>query len=136
MICATAEVSAVVTRWSVPKVARVGIGENDRLVVKSFAVIVTEKLLCAARENIGSGLSGLIYPIFIGVIFELWYMSWYDADCGKIYFKYMTPVVFVHVIVKVTLEPEIADCAVGVRVRLVISADVNQSNHKSPRAMI
>ena len=48
----------------------------------------------------------------------------------------MTPVVFVHVIVKVTLEPEIANCVAGVMVRLVISADVNQSNHKSPRAMI
>lgn len=68
VICATAEVSAVETHWSVPKAAVVVIGENDRAVVISLAVIVTEKLLFAGMVNIGSGFNRDMNPSLIGAI--------------------------------------------------------------------
>jgi len=47
VICATAEVSTLVICISAPKLAVVAIVGSDRVVVETFAVIVTEKLLFA-----------------------------------------------------------------------------------------
>jgi hypothetical protein len=55
---------------------------------------------------------------------------------GNAYFRYISPVPLCHVRENDTIEPEIADCVVGVRFTFSMFAQVKPENNKIPIRVI